>query len=115
MKPAVKYAAVAALYRSDTSGIWEHQIFQRLLSVYPRHQLRALREDLISLSTVGWLVIVEEVEYRGQLLRRYALGEHIRPFVRFQLNVDRLIADLGWDSVGDAASSGAPVSAGDAR
>ncbi|MGH3628893.1 MAG: hypothetical protein ACRDRL_15840 [Sciscionella sp.] len=98
MRPATKYAATAILYRTSAQGIWEHEIFHRLRTHYPPAELHALREDLVSMSTVGWLNIVDEREYRGQLLRRYALADGIRPFIRFQLRIGEILTFLGGDA-----------------
>jgi hypothetical protein len=115
MKPPLKYAVATVLYATDAHGIWEHELFDRLLAHYRAVELRALREELVSLSTVGWLHIVEEREYAGQLLRRYALADHIRPFIRFQLDLDKLLGQLGMDAgrAGtSAAQDGAAVAGG---
>lgn len=98
MKPPLKYAVTTVLYVTDADGIWEHELFDLLLAHYRAVELRALREELVSLSTVGWLHIAEEREYAGQLLRRYALADHIRPFIRFQLDLDKLFGQLGIDA-----------------
>ena len=95
MKPALKYAAVAVLYATGPDGIWEHELFDRLLTHYRAVELHSLREELVSLSTVGWLHVTNEREYAGQLLRRYALAEHVRPFLRFQLDLDKVMSFLG--------------------
>lgn len=108
MKPAVKYAAVGALYTTGADGVWEHEIYQRLRARYSRADLASLREDLVSMNTVGWLRIIEERDHRGQLLRRYALSDHIRPFVRFQLRLDDVIGFLSGDAP-DAAEPAAPA------
>ncbi|MGH3504890.1 MAG: hypothetical protein ACRDQA_28940 [Nocardioidaceae bacterium] len=108
MRPAVKYAAVGALYTTTAQGIWEHDLYQRLRGLYSRADLQALREDLVSMSTVGWLQIVEERDHRGQLLRKYALADHIRPFIRFQLRLDEVLAFLsGEDQTGLPSSTAA--------
>ncbi|MCW2859784.1 MAG: hypothetical protein JWP48_1492, partial [Actinoallomurus sp.] len=57
MKPPLKYAVATVLYATDAHGIWEHELFDRLLAHYRAVELRALREELVSLSTVGWLHI----------------------------------------------------------
>jgi hypothetical protein len=113
MKPPLKYAITTVLYATEAHGIWEHELFDRLLAHYRAVELRALREELVSLSTVGWLHIAEEREYAGQLLRRYALADHIRPFIRFQLNLDKLLGQLGTGAgtagpAGTAAAEPAP-------
>jgi hypothetical protein len=49
------------------------------------------------------------------LLRRYALADHIRPFIRFQLDLDKLFGQLGIDAgtAGTAAATdGAAVAGG---
>lgn len=107
MKPPLKYAVTTVLYATDAHGIWEHELFDRLLAHYRAVELRALREELVSLSTVGWLHIDEEREYAGQLLRRYALADHIRPFIRFQLDLDKLLGQLGM-TAGTAGTAAAP-------
>ncbi len=94
MKPAVKYAAVGVLYAAGPEGIWEHEIYGELRSRYPRSALQPLREDLVSMRTVGWLRILQESDHHGQLLRKYALADHIRPFVRYQLHIDTVLAFL---------------------
>lgn len=94
MKPATKYAATGVLYRTGSAGIWEYEIFRRLRAHYPATELQSLREDLVGMNTVGWLTIIEEREHRGQLLRRYALADGIRPFLRFQLRIDDILAFL---------------------
>jgi hypothetical protein len=107
MKPPVKYAVTTLLYAAEAHGIWEHELFDRLLAHYRTVELRALREDLVSLSTVGWLRITQERVYAGQLLRCYALADHIRPFIRFQLDLDELLDRLGVDA-GKAVSDPPP-------
>jgi hypothetical protein len=107
MKPPLKYAVATVLYATEAHGIWEHELFDRLLAHYRAAELRALREELVSLSTVGWLHVAEEREYAGQLLRRYALADHIRPFIRFQLDLDKLLGQLGAGA-GTAATEPAP-------
>ena len=119
MKPAVKYAAVGVLYAAGPEGIWEHEIYTELRSRYPRSALQPLREDLVSMRTVGWLQILQEADHHGQLLRKYALAEHIRPFVRYQLKIDDILAFLpddrartagaGESAAPHAAASGAAV------
>jgi hypothetical protein len=94
MKPAVKYAAVGVLYATGPEGIWEHEIYAGLRSRYSRSALQSLREDLVSMRTVGWLQITQEAEHHGQLLRKYALTDHIRPFVRYQLRINDILAFL---------------------
>lgn len=108
MKPAVKYAAVGVLYAAGPEGIWEHEIYAGLRSRYPRSALQPLREDLVSMRTVGWLQIIEEAEHRGQLLRKYALADHIRPFVRYQLHIDDVVAVLPGSGTPEAAATAEP-------
>ena len=110
MKPAVKYAAVGVLYAAGPEGIWEHEIYAGLRSRYSRSALQPLREDLVSMRTVGWLRILQEADHHGQLLRKYALADHIRPFVRYQLRIDDVLAflpDDGRRTAGVASPPGA--------
>jgi hypothetical protein len=94
MKPAVKYAAVGVLYAAGPEGIWEQEIYTGLRFRYSRSALQSLREDLVSMRTVGWLQIIQEADHHGQLLRKYALADHIRPFVRYQLRINDVLAFL---------------------
>jgi hypothetical protein len=87
VKPAPKYQAAMTLYHLD-QPIWEHQLFGLLRQHYRDTELTGLREDLIGLSTVGWLDTVGQCEHRGQILRRYRLADSARPLVRYQLNLD---------------------------
>jgi hypothetical protein len=95
MKPAPKYTAAALLYRIGAEGIWEYDLFDRLCRAYPAAELRALREDLVGMSTVGWLDVVAERQHSGQILRRYALRPEVRPFLEFQLDLARFDNLLG--------------------
>jgi hypothetical protein len=110
MKPAVKYAALGVLYAAGPEGIWEHEIYAGLRFRYPRSALQPLREDLVSMRTVGWLRIIKEADHHGQLLRKYALADHIRPFVRYQLRIDDVLAFLPGGNT-RAAAAEAPVAA----
>jgi hypothetical protein len=111
VKPAVKYAAVGVLYAAGPEGIWEHEIYAGLRSRYSRSALQPLREDLISMRTVGWLEIVQEADHHGQLLRKYALADDIRPFVRFQLRIDNVLAFLPGSGTRPAETADGPHSA----
>jgi hypothetical protein len=93
MKPATKYAAALALYRNE-GGSWEYELFDELRRHYPESQLQALREDLVGMSTLGWLDIVEQREQAGQILRRYALRPEVRPFLEYQLDLGKVAAAL---------------------
>jgi hypothetical protein len=93
MKPATKYAAALALYRQETAR-WEYELFDELRRHYPEHELQALREDLVGMSTLGWLDIIEQREHAGQILRRYALRPEVRPFLEYQLDLDKIAAAL---------------------
>ena len=95
MKPAVKYAAVAALHSAGPDGLWEHELFTLLKGHYRITELVALREDLVGLATVGWLRATAERWHGDQLVRRYALVEGIRPVAQFQLNLGAIRAALG--------------------
>lgn len=90
MKPSPKYAACALLYYLDGEGMWEHEIFASLERSYPSGQLTSLREDLIGLSTLGWLDTFDQKEARGRILRRYALHPNIRPVIEYQLRLKKL-------------------------
>lgn len=87
MRPAVKYAATMTLYHAGAEGVWEYDLFDRLTRHYPQAQLSSLREDLVGMSTLGWLDTLEEREYRGNILRRYAMRDDVRPFLEYQLDV----------------------------
>ncbi|HEX4361600.1 MAG TPA: hypothetical protein VH141_28965 [Pseudonocardia sp.] len=93
MKPATKYAAALALYRQE-GGRWEYELFDELRRHFPEHELQALREDLVGMSTLGWLDIVEQREHSGQILRRYALRPEVRPFLEYQLDLGKIAAAL---------------------
>jgi hypothetical protein len=111
MKPAVKYAAVGVLYAAGPEGIWEHEIYARLRSRYSRSALQPLREDLVSMRTVGWLQIIQEADHHGQLLRKYALADHIRPFIRYQLRINDVLAILPGGGMRAAEAGASPHSA----
>ena len=105
MRPAAKYAIVALLHRAGPAGAWEYDLYARLRPRFEEGGLHGMREDLISLSTVGWVTHVDEREHAGALLRRYALGEHIRAFVEYQLDLPALFAWLdGEDGTVPAAT-----------
>jgi hypothetical protein len=87
MKPAPKFQAAMTLYDLDERGIWEHRLFGVLQQHYPAAELSGLREDLIGLSTVGWLKIIEQREHHGQILRKYALEHAARRLVEYQLDL----------------------------
>lgn len=106
MKPAVKYAAVAALHSAGPNGLWEHELFSRLKQHYRNSELVSLREDLVGLATVGWLRATEESLHEDQLLRRYALVEGIRPVAEFQLDLHDIESALGNSSPAAAAGPG---------
>ncbi len=91
MKPAPKYQAAMVLYHLDEQGIWEHQLFGLLRQHYPAHDLSGLREDLIGLSTVGWLITEALAEHGGQIIRRYRLAASARPLIEYQLNLNRYL------------------------
>ncbi|KID31651.1 hypothetical protein HQ32_01473 [Prauserella sp. Am3] len=95
MKPAVKYAAVAALHSAGPNGLWEHELFSHLKQHYRLSELVSLREDLVGLATVGWLQATGENWHDDQLLRRYALVEGIRPVAEFQLKLHDIESALG--------------------
>lgn len=106
MTPSVKYAIVALLHDVGAPGMWEHDVHRALASRYESGSLHSVREDLVSLSTVGWTVLVDERAHGDALLRRYALAEHIRSFVEYQLDLPALRAWLertGGGSVYPAA------------
>jgi hypothetical protein len=103
MRPAAKYAIVALLHRAGSAGVWEYDLYTQLRPRYEDGGLHGIREDLISLSTVGWVTHVDEREHAGALLRRYTLGEHIRAFVEYQLDLSALFAWL------DAADERVPA------
>jgi hypothetical protein len=87
MKPAPKYQAAMTLHHVGSDGMWEHHLFGVMLQHYKEQELAGLREDLIGLSTVGWLDILEQREHDGQILRRYALRTSARRLVEYQLNL----------------------------
>lgn len=109
MTPPPKYAVVALLHDAGPAGVWEHVLHRRLLSHYERSDLYALREDLVSLSTIGWVDTVDELEHGTALLRRYALADHIRGFVEYQLD---LPAVQRWLAQGQGSQSGAAMAGG---
>ncbi|MGW3485556.1 hypothetical protein [Rhodococcus rhodochrous] len=88
MKPAPKYQAAMTLYRLGDRGIWEHRLFGVLRQHYRDSELSGLREDLIGMSTVGWLDTLEQLEHRGQILRCYRLAASARPLIEYQLNLE---------------------------
>ncbi|MHA7984470.1 hypothetical protein ACX9R5_01575 [Rathayibacter sp. CAU 1779] len=90
MKPSPKYATCALLYYLDADGMWEYDIFASLERSYPSGQLTSLREELVGLSTLGWLDTVEQKESRGRILRRYRLHASIRPVIEYQLKLEKL-------------------------
>jgi len=87
VKPAPKYQAAMTLYHLGNRGIWEHRLFGVLRQHYRDSELSGLREDLIGMSTVGWLDTLEQREHRGQILRFYRLAESARPLIAYQLNL----------------------------
>lgn len=91
MKPAPKYQAAMTLYHLADRGIWEHQLFGLLRQHYAEHELAGLREDLIGMSTVGWLDTIEQRTHRGQILRRYRLTDTARPLIEYQLDLDKYL------------------------
>ncbi|GHJ33842.1 MULTISPECIES: hypothetical protein [Streptomyces] len=91
MTPAPKFQAAMTLYHLGGQGVWEHHLFRALQQHYRESELSGLREDLIGLSTVGWLRIVEQREHRGQILRRYALAPSARRLVEHQLDLRRCL------------------------
>lgn len=76
------------LYHLGADGIWEHELFGLLRQHYRDPELAGLREDLIGMSTVGWLDTLEQRTHRGQILRRYRLADTARPLIEYQLNLD---------------------------
>ncbi len=74
--------------------MWEHVLHRELRPRYEPTSLYGVREDLVSLSTIGWVHTVDEREHGRALLRRYALADHIRPFVEYQLDLPALFAFL---------------------
>ncbi|MBN3454922.1 hypothetical protein [Mycolicibacterium sp.] len=88
MKPAPKYQAAMVLYHQGDQGIWEHHLFSLMRQHYRDSDLTGLREDLIGLSTVGWVDVLDQREHRGQILRQYRLAESARPLIEYQLNLD---------------------------
>lgn len=74
--------------------MWEHEIWQRLRKLYERSALYSTREDLLSFRTVGWVEVLEEREYKGQLIRKYRLDKGIRPFLEYQLNLNNVLGYL---------------------
>lgn len=91
MKPAPKYQATMTLYHLGSQGAWEFELFALLRQHYRDSELSSLREDLIGLSTVGWVDVVDHREHRGQILRRYCLAESARPLIAYQLNLDSFL------------------------
>jgi hypothetical protein len=87
MKPSPKYAACVLLYHLEDRAVWEYEIFEALERVYPPGQLNSLREDLVGLSTLGWISTAEQKEYRGRILRSYALNANVRPVLEYQLRL----------------------------
>jgi hypothetical protein len=101
MKPAPKYQAAMILHRIGDRGMWEHHLFGVMLQHYREADLLGLREDLIGMSTVGWLDILEQREHAGQILRRYALKESGRRVITYQLDLDGYLpTDLDSPVVG---------------
>lgn len=90
MKPAVKYAALTALHSVWPQAVWEQSIFQLLDQHYRRKELAGLREELVGLRTLGWLEVVEEAEFEGQLLHRYRLFEPYTDTIARQISVERI-------------------------
>jgi hypothetical protein len=88
MKPAPKYQATMTLYHLGSQGAWEYELFALLRQHYRDSELSGLREDLIGLSTVGWVDVLDHREHCGQILRRYRLAESARPLIAYQLNLD---------------------------
>jgi hypothetical protein len=88
MKPAPKYQAAMTLHQVGAQGMWEHHLFGVMLQHYRATELSGLREDLIGMSTVGWLDILEQREHSGQILRKYALRDSGRRLIEYQLNLD---------------------------
>ena len=95
MKPAPKYQAAMTLYHLGRPGIWEHHLFLLLRQHYRDSELMSLREDLIGLSTVGWVDVLDQREHRGQIVRQYRLAESARPLIEYQLNLGSyLLTDI---------------------
>jgi hypothetical protein len=103
MKPAPKYQAAMALHRLGDEGIWEHHLFGLMRRHYRESELAGLREDLVGLSTVGWLRILDQRDFRGQILRRYAMEPAARRLVEYQLD---LRTCLPLDAAPAAAATG---------
>jgi hypothetical protein len=109
MKPAPKYQAAMTLHRVGGEGMWEHHLFGVMLQHYRDVELSGLREDLIGMSTVGWLDVLEQREHKGQILRRYALKDSSRRLIEYQLD---LAAYLPTDLAALPTDLAAPVPAG---
>lgn len=85
MKPSTKFAAVRVLHEAGDEGLWEHEVFGRLEGEYPATELAGLRDQLVGLSSIGWLEVLDEAEYQGIAMRRFALYPSMRSFVEYQL------------------------------
>lgn len=84
------------LYHLGHQGIWEHHLFSLLRQHYRDNELMGLREDLIGLSTVGWVDVLNQREYRSQIIRQYRLAESARPLIEYQLNLNSYLpTDIG--------------------
>src|SRR3978361_766283 len=96
MKPAPKYQAAMTLHQVGAEGMWEHHLFGVMLQHYRDVELSGLREDLIGMSTVGWLDVLEPRQHNGRILRGYALKHPSRRLIEYQLNLDAYLpTDLG--------------------
>jgi hypothetical protein len=97
MKPSTKFAAVRVLYHAGDEGLWEYEIFRRLESEYASAELATVRDELVGLSSVGWLNVPAQREQRGVLFRKYALFPSTRTFVEGQL-AQGFLAEKGVQS-----------------
>ncbi|MFB5189301.1 hypothetical protein [Alicyclobacillus fastidiosus] len=93
MKASIKYAIISLLYE-QRDGLWEYEIYQRLKPHYSKSSLCAIREELISFNTVGWVATASLREYQGRLLRKFKLEPQHVPFIEHQLDVASILAEL---------------------
>ncbi|WP_019122499.1 hypothetical protein [Brevibacillus massiliensis] len=95
MKPALKYALVSILHEAGEKGIWEYEMYELLREKYEKSSICSMREELVGFSNIGWLSVLAIREMDGHLLRKYRLQKRHHDFIRYQLQVEEILRELG--------------------
>lgn len=93
MKAPLKYAIFSILYLYK-EGIWEYEVYNLLKNHYNKRALSKIRSILLEMHNKAWTDEVDQEVFQDSIIRKFRLQERHREFVAYQLNPQKILAEL---------------------